>query len=147
METTPRPILLVEDDPDDEELIVSALERYNIGHALIVKHDGVEAIEYLLGTDSQPPGELPRVILLDLKLPRLSGLRVLERLRSEERTCLVPVVVLTSSDEERDIVESYRLGVNSYVHKPVDFAEFSEAAGQLGLYWVLLNRQAPLQEG
>jgi two-component system response regulator len=109
-----------------------------------VAQDGVEAIELLFGTKERPAkGELPAVVLLDLKLPRINGMEVLQRIRSEERTRLLPVVILTSSDEERDVVDGYSLGANSYVRKPVDFVEFTKAAQQLGLYWLLMNRAPP----
>ena len=131
-------ILLVEDNPDDEALTRRALQRNNVKNELIVARDGQEALDYLLGG-----GRLPHLILLDLKLPKIDGLEVLRRLRADERTRLLPVVILTSSNEERDLVSSYRLGANSYVRKPVDFNEFSEAARQLGLYWLLLNEPPP----
>lgn len=131
-------ILLVEDNPDDELLTRRAFEKNRIGNRIVVAHDGVEALELLFGG-----GELPQLVLLDLKLPRVDGLEVLRRMRADDRTRLLPVVVLTSSREERDLVESYRLGANSYVRKPVDFDEFVEAARQLGLYWLLLNEPPP----
>ncbi len=136
-----RPILLVEDNPDDVELTRHALERNNIRNALVVAPDGVVALRLLLG-DGAPPGTPvlePQVMLLDLKLPLVDGLEVLRRVRDDRRTRFLPVVVLTSSSEERDLVESYRLGANSYVRKPVDFTAFVEAARELGLYWLLLN--------
>jgi len=133
--TERRTLLLVEDNPDDEALTLRAFRKHNLSNEVMVAHDGVEAIEMLLGG-----GPLPQVVLLDLKLPRLDGLEVLKRLRGDERTKHLPVVVLTSSQEERDLVESYRLGANSYVRKPVDFAEFVDAVGHLGLYWLVLNR-------
>jgi CheY-like chemotaxis protein len=131
-------ILLVEDNPDDEALTRRALQRNHIKNELVVARDGQEALDYLLGG-----GRLPHLILLDLKLPKIDGLEVLRRLRAAERTRLLPVVVLTSSNEERDLVSSYSLGANSYVRKPVDFNEFTEAARQLGLYWLLLNEPPP----
>jgi len=134
--TERRTLLLVEDNPDDEALTLRAFRKHNLSNEGMVAHDGVEAIEMLHG-GNQP---LPQVVLLDLKLPRLDGLEVLKRLRGDERTKHLPVVVLTSSQEERDLVESYRLGANSYVRKPVDFAEFVDAVGHLGLYWLVLNR-------
>ena len=140
-------ILLVEDNPDDEVLTLRALEKNNIANQVIVAHDGVEALDYLFGTGVHAGRDtllLPQVVLLDLKLPKLDGIEVLRRIRSEPATQTVPVVVLTSSREERDVVESYRLGANSYVHKPVDFVEFVEAARQLGLYWLVLNEPPPL---
>ena len=140
----PGKILLVEDNPDDVALTMRALKSHNITNDVIVVEDGVQAVEYLLGAKGRPGAEeLPAVVLLDLKLPRLDGLQVLERIRADERTRLLPVVILTSSDEERDIVKGYSLGANSYVRKPVDFVEFTEAAKQLGLYWLLMNRAPP----
>jgi two-component system response regulator len=138
-------ILLVENNPDDEALTLRAMKKNAIQNEVIVARDGVEALEYLLGT----PGaertlhQLPTVVLLDLKLPRIDGHEVLRRLRGDERTKLLPVVVLTSSKEEQDLVESYRLGANSYVRKPVDFARFVEAVRELGLYWLILNERPP----
>src|SRR5256712_8225664 len=134
-------ILLVEDDPDDEALAVRALEQYRITNDIVVVRDGVEALEYLFctGTYAARDPEPPFVVLLDLKLPKLDGLEVLRRLRSDDRPRFVPVVVLTSSDEEQDIMRGYSLGANSYVRKPIDFAQFSEAVRQLGLYWLVLN--------
>jgi CheY-like chemotaxis protein len=139
-------ILLVEDDPDDEVLTLRALRRAQVGNAVLVARDGVEALDRLLG-DGAGPREIPQVVLLDLKLPKIDGLEVLRRLRADERTRLLPVVVLTSSSEERDLVESYRLGANSYVRKPVDFGEFAEAVGRLGLYWLLVNQPPPDRHG
>lgn len=135
-------ILLVEDNPDDAALTCRALERSNVHNELIVVSDGAEALDYLFGTGAhagRDTAEMPVVVLLDLKLPKVDGLEVLARVRADERTRTLPVVVLTSSAEERDLLASYRLGANSYVRKPVDFAEFAEAARQLGLYWLLLN--------
>lgn len=139
-------ILLVEDDPDDEVLTLRALTKNRILNEVKVVRDGVEALDYLFGRGQYAGRDiypLPQVVLLDLRLPRLDGLEVLRQLRADERTCLLPIVVLTSSDEERDIVESYRLGANSYVRKPVDFSQFSEAVRQLGLYWLVLNEGPP----
>lgn len=136
MET--KSILLVEDNPDDEQLMLRALKKNNIANDIVVAHDGLEAIEYL--TRQAEAGELPELILLDLKLPKIDGLEVLKRLRSDVRMRFIPVVVLTTSTEQRDIIESYNLGANSYVQKPVDFNEFIEATRQLGTYWLLLNR-------
>ena len=140
-------ILLVEDNADDEALTLRALRKNHISNEVVVARDGVEALEYLLpskmGTDLPEPLS-PAVILLDLKLPKVDGLQVLRQLRSEERTKRLPVVVLTSSKEEQDIIRSYDLGANSYIRKPVDFAEFTEAVSHLGLYWLLLNEQAPV---
>jgi two-component system response regulator len=140
-----RTILLVEDNPDDAALTLHALETNRIRNPVVVARDGVEALEHLLGTDGEPtPGDLPAVVLLDLKLPRIDGLEVLRRLRADARTRLLPVVILTSSNEDEDRLKGYALGANSYVRKPVDFDEFVRAAGQLGLYWLLLNAPPPL---
>jgi two-component system response regulator len=138
-------ILLVEDNPDDEALTLRAFRKNNIKNEIVVARDGVEAVDYLFAAETHANGDLrvPQVILLDLKLPRMDGLEVLRRIRADERTKLVPVVVLTSSKEEQDLVESYRLGCNSYVRKPVNFDEFMEAARQLGMYWLLLNESSP----
>ncbi len=138
-----RPILLVEDNPDDELLTVRALKRQNIGNRIVVAHDGQEALDRLFGEGEVGGPERPALVLLDLNLPRVEGLEVLRRIRSDPRTRLLPVVILTSSREERDIVEGYSLGANSYVRKPVNFDEFLEAARQLGLYWLLLNEPIP----
>jgi two-component system, response regulator len=135
-------ILLVEDNPDDVELTLRAFERSRLGNEVIVASDGEEALDYLFATGKykdRDPEANPTVVLLDLKLPKVNGLDVLKRLRADERTRHLPVVVLTSSNEERDIVASYDLGANSFVRKPVDFAQFLEAARQLGLYWLVLN--------
>jgi len=135
-------ILLVEDNADDAALTLRAFRKHNLANAVIVARDGVEAIDYLCATgphQGRDAKKLPQVVLLDLKLPKLDGLEVLKRIRSTELTRLLPVVVLTSSNEQRDQVESYRLGANSYVRKPVNFEEFIEATQQLGLYWLLLN--------
>lgn len=139
-------ILLVEDNPDDEELTVRALRKNNVVNEVLVARDGVEALDYLFaeGRHADRKGRLaPQLILLDLKLPKLDGLGVLRRIRSDERTKLLPVVILTSSNEERDRIDGYGLGANSYVRKPVDFNQFSEAARQLGLYWLVLNEAPP----
>jgi two-component system response regulator len=139
-------ILLVEDNPKDEALTLRALQRNNIQNNVVVVRDGVEALEYLLGSDRSPASSehpLPELVLLDLKLPKIDGLEVLRRIRADERTRLLPVVILTSSAQDADILEGYRLGTNSYVRKPVDFLEFTEAVRQLGLYWLLLNRPPP----
>ena len=133
-------ILLVEDNADDEVLALRALAHHNIANRVDVARDGVEALEYLLGSDQKPPAALPQVVLLDLKLPRIDGLEVLRRIRAAERTRLLPVVMLTSSREEKDLVETYSLGANSYIIKPVDFAQFSEAIGRLGMYWLVMNQ-------
>ncbi len=139
-------ILLVEDNPDDEALALRALRRSNITNKVIVVRDGAEALEFLFSTGGyadRDTSECPAVVLLDLKLPKVGGLEVLKRVRADERTKLVPVVVLTSSKEEQDLVDGYRFGCNSYVQKPVDFVQFAEAVRQLGLYWLLLNEPPP----
>lgn len=139
-------ILLVEDNPDDEALTLRALKKSNILNKVVVVRDGVEALEYLHCTGpyaGRDASHQPQVVLLDLNLPRLSGLEVLRRMRTHERTQAVPVVVLTSSKEDEDILASYSLGANSYVRKPVDFGEFAKAVSQLGVYWLLLNEGAP----
>jgi len=139
-------ILLVEDNPDDEDLTVRALRKNNIKNQVVVARDGVEALDYLFGKGLYAGRDLsvmPVVILLDLKLPRLDGLDVLRSLRADDRTKLLPVVILTSSKEQQDQINSYKLGANSYVRKPVDFLEFTEAVRQLGLYWLLLNEPPP----
>jgi len=140
--STQRPILLVEDNPDDEELTLRALHKNNIVNDIVVAHDGVEALDYLFGTGAYTGRDLgvqPQVILLDLKLPRGDGLEVLKRIRADEGTRLLAVVVLTSSKEEEDLIRSYSLGANSYVRKPVNFGDFSGAVKTLGLFWLLLN--------
>lgn len=140
-------ILLVEDNPDDVELTLRAFKKSRVMNEVVVAHDGVEALDYLFATGSyahRDPNQLPQVVLLDLKLPRIDGLHVLERLRAHPKTRLLPVVILTSSTEQRDLASGYRLGANSYVRKPVDFQEFVEAVRQLGLYWLLLNQQPPV---
>ena len=140
-------ILLVEDNADDEALTLRALRKNKITNLVVVAHDGAEAVDYLFGSPGETPLRcLPQLILLDLKLPKIDGLDVLRRIRAAERTKLLPVVILTSSREERDIVDGYRLGANSYVRKPVDFVQFTEAVHQLGLYWLLLN-ESPVQPG
>ena len=140
-----QPILLVEDNPDDQELIKRSLRKSNIWNDIIVLDDGVAAVEHLLGNGEADgaANDLPAVVLLDLKLPKIDGLQVLERIRGEARTKLLPVVILTSSDEEADMIRSYQLGANSYVRKPVDFVEFARAVSELGLYWLLLNELPP----
>ena len=137
-------IMLVEDNPKDEALTLRALKKSNIANKVVVAHDGVEAIEYLFapGADGVR-NALPELILLDLKLPKIDGLEVLRRIRSNEQTRLLPIVILTTSVEDRDRLEGYRLGANSYVRKPVDFGKFAESAQQLGLYWLFLNQSAP----
>jgi len=140
-------ILLVEDNPDDVSLTLRALKKNNILNEVVVVNDGVQALDYLFGTGAYADSDVnvtPQLILLDLKLPRMEGLEVLRRLRGDERTRLLPVVVLTSSDEEQDIVGSYALGANSYIRKPVDFAQFTKAVQQLGLYWLVLNQGPPI---
>lgn len=138
-------ILLVEDNPDDAELIQIALKENNISNKVILVTDGAQALDYLFGTGTyagRDTNDLPTVILLDLKLPKVNGFEVLKKLRSEDSTRLLPVVILTSSKEDQDIVKSYELGASSYVSKPIEFTEFTQAVGQLGLYWLLLNRTA-----
>jgi CheY-like chemotaxis protein len=140
-------ILLVEDNPDDEALAIRALKRHHIGNEIVVAHDGVEALDYLFGTGiyiDRDPSNKPSVVLLDLKLPRIDGLEVLRRLRDDPRTRFLPVVVLTTSSEEGDVLDSYSLGCNSYIRKPVDFVQFSEAIRQLGMYWLLMNEPPPV---
>ncbi|MGH8657440.1 MAG: response regulator [Gammaproteobacteria bacterium] len=139
-------ILLVEDNPDDEELTLLAFKESNIANEVVVARDGEEALDYLFGAGAHAGRDfsvMPTVILLDLKLPKVDGLEVLKRLRANERTRRLPVVILTSSREQQEVVESYNLGANSYVRKPVDFAQFKEATKQLGLYWLVLNEPAP----
>lgn len=140
-------ILLVEDNPDDEELTLRALKKNNIKNEVVVATNGVEALDYLFGEGMHAGRDtrvMPQVILLDLKLPKLDGFDVLRRMRSDERTRLLPVVILTSSDEEQDRINGYGLGANSYVRKPVEFGNFIEAVRQLGLYWLILNRPPPI---
>jgi CheY-like chemotaxis protein len=136
-------ILLVEDNPDDVRLTRRALTKNNISNELRVLTDGVAALEYLIQTSNTDPGALPAVILLDLKLPRMDGLELLKEIRAHERLHRLPVVILTSSKEEPDILRSYDLGANSYIRKPVDFEQFTDAVRQLGLYWLLLNEPPP----
>jgi CheY-like chemotaxis protein len=141
-------ILLVEDNPRDEALTLRALKKSNICNDVVVARDGVEALDYLFG-DGTSAGretrEMPQLVLLDLKLPKVDGLQILEKIRAAERTRRLPVVVFTSSSEEEDLINSYNLGANSYVRKPVDFDQFLEATRQLGLYWLVLNRAAPTE--
>ncbi len=143
MASEPKTILLVEDNADDEQLTLWAMRLSDVPNIIRVARDGAEAIEFLFGPAGVASPKLPDLVLLDLKLPKVSGLEVLERIRSEDRTRMMPIVILTSSDEERDIVESYSLGANSYVRKPVDFDEFMDAVKQLGLYWLGMNRTRP----
>jgi CheY-like chemotaxis protein len=140
------PILLVEDNKDDETLTLRALRKSNILNDVVVVRDGAEALDYLFirGTHAaRDPAIVPQVILMDLNLPKVSGLNVLKQLRADERTQMLPVVVLTSSKEDEDIIESYKLGANSYIRKPVELARFTEAVKTLGLYWLLLNESLP----
>ena len=140
-------ILLVEDNPDDEALTLRALKKNNIQNDVVVARDGVEALDYLFGTGKHAGRDTsvtPSVTLLDLKLPKIDGLEVLKKIRADDRTKIMPVVILTSSKEEQDLINGYKLGANSYIRKPVDFSQFIEAVRQLGLYWLLLNEAAPL---
>ncbi|BAY30537.1 response regulator receiver protein [Nostoc carneum NIES-2107] len=140
-------ILLVEDNPDDEALAIRALRRNHISNEIVVARDGVEALDYLFGTGVHAGRDInikPTVILLDLKLPRVDGMEVLRRLREDKRTSLLPVVILTTSSEEQDLLNSYSLGCNSYIRKPVDFIQFTEAVRQLGMYWLLMNETPPV---
>ncbi|MBI2863747.1 MAG: response regulator [Chloroflexi bacterium] len=142
-------ILLVEDNPDDVKLTLRALDKARISNKVVVVVDGAEALEYLNGTGKhagRDPRDLPQVILLDLKLPGMNGIEVLQRIRSNDQTKLLPVVILTTSSEERDMIEAYSLGANSYIRKPVDFQQFAEAVQHLGLYWLVLNA-VPWQDG
>jgi CheY-like chemotaxis protein len=140
-------ILLVEDNPDDVELTLRAFRKNNIANKTVIVRDGAEALDYLFGAGDYADRDIndtPRIILLDLKLPKLNGLQVLERLRADERTKLTPVVILTSSKEEQDLIHGYKSGANSYVRKPVDFNQFVEAVRHIGLYWLLIN-EPPIQ--
>ncbi len=139
-------VLLVEDNPDDVALTRRAFRKANIANDMVVATDGVDALDFLFGTGVHAGRDLtnlPEVVLLDLKLPKIDGLEVLRRLREDERTRLLPVVILTSSKEEQDMIRGYALGANSYVRKPVDFVEFTEAVRELGLYWLILNQSPP----
>jgi two-component system response regulator len=141
--TSPLEILLIEDNPHDVELTLHAFEEHHLANEMRVVRDGAEALDFIFRTgayDDRQPEDQPKVILLDLKLPKVDGLEVLRRIKADPTTRSIPVVVLTSSSEERDIVESYQLGVNSYIVKPVDFERFAEAVRTLGLYWLLLNQ-------
>ena len=141
-----RTILLVEDNPDDVELTLRALKQYHVKNQINVVRDGAEALDYLFATGAYADRDtttMPAIVILDLKLPKVDGLEVLQRMRADERTKLTPVVILTSSTEERDMVNGYKFGANSYVRKPVDFTEFVEAARQLGLYWLVINEPPP----
>ena len=140
-------ILLVEDNPDDEALTLRALEKNKVRNDVVVVRDGAEALDYLFASGayaSRNVSEFPQVVLLDLKLPKVDGFEVLRRVRSDERTRLLPVVILTSSKEEQDLINGYALGANSYIRKPVDFIQFTEAVRHLGLYWLVLNEPPPL---
>jgi len=139
-------ILLVEDNPNDEELTLRALRKANIANEVAIARDGQEALDFLFGTGKYAGRELPSmpaVVLLDLKLPKLDGIDVLQRIRADPRTRLVPVVILTSSSEDEDMVRSYQSGANSYVRKPIEFSAFANAVTQLGMYWVLINQIPP----
>lgn len=143
---TQKVILLVEDNPDDEALTLHALQKNNISNKVIVARNGADALDYMMGTGpyaGKEPPPLPTVVLLDLKLPKIDGLEVLRRIRENERTKVQPVVILTSSKEQEDLINGYRYGCNAYVRKPVDFDEFLQAANQLGLFWLLLNSSPP----
>jgi len=140
-------ILLIEDNPDEAELTIRSLEKNGLAHNLLHVYDGVEALELIFPAGLPDDAELPfhpRVILLDLKLPKVDGLEVLRHLKADRRTRMIPVVILTSSQEDRDVIESYRFGVNSYLVKPVNFGDFSEAVGELGLYWLIRNLPPPV---
>ena len=137
-------ILLVEDNPDDEALTLRALRKNNILNEVVVARDGQQALDYFFG-EGASANPAPTLMLLDLKLPKVDGLEVLRRIRADQRTILQPIVILTSSKEEQDIITGYRLGANSYIRKPVDFSQFMEAIRQLGLYWLVLNEPAPTQ--
>jgi two-component system response regulator len=143
-------ILLVEDNPDDEALTLRALKKGNIVNHVVVAHDGVEALDFLFGTgihEGRDTHVMPQLVLLDLKLPKIDGIEVLKQVRADPRTQLLPVVILTSSKEEQDIIKGYGSGANSYIRKPVDFTQFAEAVRQLKLYWLLLNEQPPADGG
>ena len=149
-ELAKRAILLVEDDPDHVELTLRALRRNNVANEVVVARDGVEALDYLFGLGDYSGRDIraqPQIVVLDLKLPKLDGLEVLRRVRADDRTRLVPIVILTSSDERRDILEGYSLGANSYVRKPVDFNQFMDTTLHLGTYWLVLNDPPPPPNG
>jgi two-component system response regulator len=142
-------ILIVEDNPDDEALTIRALKKNNIGNRVVVVRDGAEALDFLFCTGayaSRDPNDMPQVTLLDLKLPKVDGLEVLKRIRADQRTSLLPVVILTSSKEEQDLIGSYEYGANSFMRKPVDFDQFADSVHRLGLYWLVLNEVPPLQK-
>ncbi|TFH65227.1 MAG: response regulator [Candidatus Zixiibacteriota bacterium] len=142
-------ILLVEDNPDDVALALRAFKQHDVQSEIVVARDGLEALDYLFGRGShawRDIGSMPQLILLDLKLPRIDGMEVLRRVRAEKRTCLLPVVILTTSREEQDLIDGYTLGANSYICKPVDFEQFVETVRQLNLYWLVLN-ETPSQKG
>ena len=144
---TKKTILLVEDNANDEFLTLRALKKYNVVNDVVVARDGAEALDYIFGTGpyaGRDVKDMPVITLLDLKLPKVDGLEVLRRVRADERTKFMPVVILTSSNEERDVINGYKLGTNSYVQKPVDFTAFVDAVGQLGLYWLMLNEPVPI---
>jgi two-component system, response regulator len=146
MKKNNRKILLVEDNPDDTALTVRALEKNNVGNRLVVLRDGVEALDFLFcrnANTDRDPNDLPQLILLDIKLPKINGLEVLRQIRADPRTQLLPVVILTSSKEEQDLIEGYKNGVNSYIRKPVDFTQFVETVRELGLYWLGLDEGPP----
>jgi len=139
-------ILLVEDSPEDAELTIRALRRYKIANEIQVAEDGAEALDFLFcrgAFKGRLPSQVPRLVLLDLKLPKVSGMEVLRAIRGDERTKAIPVVVLTSSKEERDLIDGYKLGVNAYAQKPVDFEQFSETVRQIGMFWMLINQPPP----
>ena len=140
-------IMLVEDNPDDRDLTLRALKKNNIANQVIVAEDGVEALDYLFGTgkyDGRDVSEVPLFILLDLKLPKVDGIEVLKKLRADDRTAIIPVVILTSSNEDQDMLRGYKLGANSYVRKPVDFDQFTDTVRQLGMYWLVIN-ESPMK--
>lgn len=144
---TGKTILLVEDNPDDEALTIRALRKAHVSNEVVVARDGAEALDYLFAEGAYQGRDTsiqPQIVLLDLKLPKIDGLQVLERIRHDKRTELIPVVILTTSKEEKDLISGYSLGANSYVAKPVDFVEFTEAVKNLGMYWLLINERPPL---